>query len=482
MNGSSTFGLITTLLLLSILTTSEYHHHTNDDAEICPGSWSPDSNPPAGASHFTINSFRDDVELRNKGKTNETLSAVPPVREWLMRTCPMEIFMHNCYYHGSDRARRIDEREWISTSPDCKPFWPLSFLTTFQNKTIIIAGDSTAEQLWSALVCSLWVAHQPRVGVDWAYFHGMNEWKDARICPLKDIQCVHKDGIAIFEEVKLTIQVLSVAKYEPNLFTSLVQKYYLTSSDIVLLNFGLHYWDGEEQYKADINAMSREYEETMRGKPSPRWFFFESFQQHYGTMSPDNGYYNVSSSKFQQVCSPLRSLKIARETNWRRTLLRAHLHRDIPLIAITEGLLTQWDAHIDRDSAMLQHVVAIDCTHICHSSGAMRYILRMVYNTLLAHIPENELYGRQKSNAAYSAISTLSHEDESTYLPKYPFYRDGSLLGTKSSPTIYLMERGRKRMIWSGDIFLKHGWKFSSVFYVEKCLAEVVPDGPPVME
>ena len=65
---------------------------------------------------------------------------------------------------------------------------------------------------------------------------------------------------------------------------------------------------------------------------------------------------------------------------------------------------------------------------------------------------------------------TLLEEKESASQP----YPDGSLLRFHASKQIYLIEKGSKRLIVSGQVFANHGFDFGDVIVLND--AEVLND------
>jgi len=59
---------------------------------------------------------------------------------------------------------------------------------------------------------------------------------------------------------------------------------------------------------------------------------------------------------------------------------------------------------------------------------------------------------------------------------------DGDIVKTKNSPAIYIIENGLKRAVWSADIFLKLGYKWSNVITVSDKLLSLHLDGEPISQ
>jgi hypothetical protein len=147
---------------------------------------------------------------------------------------------------------------------------------------------------------------------------------------------------------------------------------------IILVSFGLHYnkdngkniqeidnghyFNHMQLFLLDCQAM------LSNSNSSLKVYFIQTFFQHFS--NSENGYYNGSSN----ACASFVDDDVAAEKDWRNRIADLLLiPAKIPIIRISSGLKSQWDAHMGHG----------DCTHYCYPSGVFTYIMDVLYNSLL---------------------------------------------------------------------------------------------------
>lgn len=121
-----------------------------------------------------------------------------------------------------------------------------------------------------------------------------------------------------------------------------------------------------KNFQADYEAIVSDSESRLKAI-----YFLENFPQHFPT---ENGYFN--GDLISPICREV-SEHSDHQNDWRsRTIDTVLLPVKIPVIRLTKKLLSQWDAHVEKD-----------CTHFCYPSGIFTYILDIIFTSL--SIPVN---------------------------------------------------------------------------------------------
>ena len=119
-------------------------------------------------------------------------------------------------------------------------------------------------------------------------------------------------------------------------------------------------------------------------------FYLQTYPQHFRSGSRKAGYWEDKvepSERRAKRCAPFRDINIAHKHDWRNRIADTYLmNTTAPIIRVSEGLYSQFDAHVDGDSTLIPFD-GPDCTHYCLHSAAFDYIHLMTYNHLLLHVP-----------------------------------------------------------------------------------------------
>mmetsp|Transcript_21625 Transcript_21625/g.36222 ORF Transcript_21625/g.36222 Transcript_21625/m.36222 type:complete len:249 (+) Transcript_21625:587-1333(+) len=248
---------------------------------------------------------------------------------------------------------------------------------------------------------------------------------------------------------------------------------------MLVMNFGLHYKSeiGEQKLRQDMEQLSKDID-TISLTHLPKLFFLETVPQHF-QYSPVNGYYQPGQTNAS--CHPLSDVRVAAEYDWRNKYIDEFLGNDprVQIIRIAETLRDQSDAHVGYGQ---------DCTHWCFQSGAMRYMIRKVYNALLS--ADN----RVSPSVAYEGslldidsmsptVNTSGWKEVMPYVPDYSIYKDGTLLRFYDDRVVYYVENKTKRAIHSINVFLRRGWDLVDDVEVltDPFPLDILPSGPALI-
>jgi len=312
------------------------------------------------------------------------------IKKWQLKACPAEQFAHNCFYRGDvEKALSLYTRQYVFVSPQCHSFLPTRFLSSMTNKNIIFIGDSIMMQIWQMLVCTLHDKTKTELDIAW----GTVSNYAPSLCPLGPKHChlqIHENAsaVAFFPHYNFTFTIhwLAGTEYKFGKLASILRLHKINyNNSFVILSFGV--W---HNYVKDFIKAVEELGRELNINPPLRQVLtiLESTPQHYGG---ENGYYN-----FQKQDGPQKSCfstNIYNETlDWRNHFLNKIADSySIPVIRISKGLQSQWDAHLSRDSVSKKFLSEfLDCSHWCAPSGVFRYIFDMMYNSLLKNFQLEE--------------------------------------------------------------------------------------------
>lgn len=376
---------------------------------------------------------------------------------WFSEVCPTQTTLHSCYYHGNvTLARILERRSWVTTDSKCASFHPMEFLELIRNRRIIIIGDSMLTQMWQALTCILYGATEQKLYVHWAKM-----WRCNSItCPGGSEQ--HSNcygGVMRFPFVNATIIDKKMYKYTKEYFFGTLRRLKLSSRDVVLINFGMHY-NVEKEYQRVISQFANDLkDEKKAGLPLHHAAFLETTPQHYAN---GNGYFS-SGQEYGNSCVPLQQPGNQAQLDWRNRIVHSVFtdQSSLQIIQLAFGLYSQFDAHVALEPYPTPPW--LDCTHWCFPSGALRYLTLIIFNGI------RRLIGKASYDRIQDAYSNIALLD----------YPDGSLI-KGSSRTIYLMKDQKKCQFADFNAFRRMGFDVSNVASVPDQDLDKIANGPDI--
>lgn len=485
--------ILLALLLLLILTRHECYGHNNKNELYCQGHWE------------TLRSMEQHPYPIRAGRTpkqanNTELGYKPWDQPWFWEACPAQTTLHSCHFHGNKtHADLLERRVWVTTDPSCMEFTPLEFLELLRDRRLIILGDSLITQLWQSLVCALHGTAENKLYVHWAKMWRCNE-----------VTCPHDEekhsncygGIARFPTANVTIINKKMYKYTKDLFVSTLRRLKVTSRDIIIVNFGLHYLD-EAEYLSTIESFHQEFQQNP-DLSSLSVSFFETSPQHYPAK---NGYF-VQGEQFKNQCKPLTLMPVNNNKessnnnypsylapeDWRNLVVHKVFSKatstgssNMRIIPLAHGLYSQYDAHVALEPYPTPPW--LDCTHWCFPSGAVRYYMLHLFNGIRRMIGKDQLNSRmahyhsdtfahhnQKSSGTNSN-SNNNNNDLATIQSMLIGYPEGSLL-RGSGRSIYIIKNQRKCEFGNFDAFKKLGLDLANVVKIADSDLDDIPTGP----
>lgn len=345
---------------------------------------------------------------------------------WKAFSCPFESIAHNCYVGESDRARRVENRIWLTHDKNCKPFHPADFLSSLRGRHLYFMGDSVMMQVWQNLMCTLYLTTEIEYHINWI-IHSNKLVFNSLNCPFAELQCHlaidegRRSGYAHFPVFNTSISYLWYTKdtFEADDIESIFEYYDILPHDIVIFNYGIHSYQDWEKVKRQLlayhTAVNQYHEEQAKQQEeyaSPHhlntlFFFLETFPQHFTNTLNGNGYYYFPHAG--QHCVPHTSLRLKQyELDIRNRIAdEIFLHREtdtaeeskgegvrslrkshIPIIRIVEEVSSQYDAHGEGLDNMMINInykdprFNADCTHWCAQAAVFQYVHRVIYNNI----------------------------------------------------------------------------------------------------
>lgn len=422
--------------------------------------------------------------------------------KWRAESCPFEDTVFSCNFNDRDgRADMVKNRRWIPENPQCKPFSPPAFLEVIRNRQVVLFGDSTMRQTWKTIACSLYNVHLPEQEGKGSIPRFYARWREVGgyasnhlVCPLYPKQCVIDVGIGLFDGYNSVFRLMEMHEgfYKSGMLQTLVKEMYLTSDDVIVINFGLHYNSddliGNPAMHKDLEHFRHDVIDL--GSRCPHIFFQESFPQHFTRAEGNNGYYTSKKGFHQSRCSAIENITFAQQYDWRNTMLDKVLRRMAPtdlvesnsmnssveqernvnIVRLAKGLITQWDAHLDHDNPYNRFSTTGDCTHYCSTSGALRFVVQQLYNSLHHHLHKYSV--SRRSNDSIDG-------NDGYFLPDWPILKDGTLIRYHLDREVYYIEHGTKRLVYNANVFFQHGWDFGDVKVVkDPMILDILPTGP----
>lgn len=306
-------------------------------------------------------------------------------KELLMESCPVELFIQNCRYHGiSDRSNILLNRKWIpENSSNCIPYKSSNFLSLLRNKKLYMLGDSVMHQVWTTLFCSLYNKQRIIYDIRWLYYDHKN------ICLFRNgYHCSYHTSLNVsyFHDIITNTTVYfgwlsPILTPKSSYIKTIIDIGNLNHNDIILINIGAHYNYGQQfLYKNHLDLIRSEVNklDITSNHIIPTIFFMETFPQHFDSIY--NGYFSDKLNSRQ--CKSINNTRLINiNWDWRNILAKSHFNNTvITLLSISNVLYSQYDAHIARDSLLTK---TNDCTHYCYESDVFRYVHTVIYNEIL---------------------------------------------------------------------------------------------------
>ena len=213
-----------------------------------------------------------------------------------------------------------------------------------------------------------------------------------KTCPGGAVHCHTGAGSVSFPEYNTKIEATFNNLYSKGWVSGFLNWKGCKAGDIVLLNFGLHYND-HNQYNNMMKILAHDINTYLNSTQHGYLLYMQTFPQHFRIGSKKAGYYTPHEDQGEgseisgKRCAPYHDINIAHRHDWRNRIADTYLkNTTIPIIRVSEGLYSQFDAHVDGDSTLTPFNRA-DCTHYCLHSAAFDYVHMMTYNHLLLHVP-----------------------------------------------------------------------------------------------
>jgi hypothetical protein len=110
------------------------------------------------------------------------------------------------------------------------------------------------------------------------------------------------------------------------------------------------------------------------------------------------------------------------------------------------------------------YYVPFDCTHWCFPSGADRYMLLMLYNTLFRRVDVTQW-------------KVLNQENLTEDKLKGTGLMEGDLVKSSRQREIYLIQNGQKRLFNSWDAFAGRGYSLDKVKMIDETMLNKIEIG-----
>jgi hypothetical protein len=463
----------------------------------CGSSSKAQDNVLCGGHWETLQSMEQHSYSIKAGRTpkqanNSVLGYTPWNQPWFWEACPTQTTLHSCHFHSNKtHADLLERRVWVTHDASCLEFAPLEFLQLLRDRRLIIIGDSLLTQLWQVLICALHGTAENRLYVHWAKMWRCNEVT----CPNdREVHSNCYGGVSRFPTFNVTIINKKMYKYSKDYFFGTLQRLKVTSRDVILVNFGLHY-NEEKEYSHAIESFNQDIQESSI-LTTAKLAFFETSPQHYPT---SNGYFKQGDQNGNQcqafsydTSSAVNSYIASHD--WRNEIIQRVFRSSassstsaapVRVIPLAHGLYSQHDAHVAIEP--YPSPPWLDCTHWCFPSGALRYFILHMYNGLRKVIGKETLTsGNKQPSAHYHSdsfaqphihYSKNSKAGNDLSLIQALGYPDGSLL-KGSGRSIYLIKGQQKREFGSFDAFRNMGLDSSQVVKISDEELDEIPLGP----
>ena len=322
-----------------------------------------------------------------KGRRCSNMFSSDDYLSWRASSCPGESYFGTdcCRYRDRDRAERIMRRDFVlHANSSCTRYDPKAFVDLFNNRNVVLIGDSVFTQLWTSLACDLYHYDDGAVfDVTWQPIP-----KEIH-CPFEDNnkQCSHAErGHVLLPKANNASLILHHWDWWYKAGSAHKHLSKVKDGDVVIMNIGLHYNEyaskpatspDRSDFESGITSLFNDLSSIHKNLSL---FFMETTPQHYGGSNRANGYYSGNDGDDHR-CVPLGNMSLFNELDWRNIILRRHVPPHVTIIQVP-GLLSQYDAHFDSDTTTTSNKVDMDCTHWCSQGSALEYLKLMVFNAL----------------------------------------------------------------------------------------------------
>lgn len=415
---------------------------------------------------------------------HDPLEAKGSNAKWLEQACPAQMAVYTCYFHGNvTRARELEMRRYVphpptaptppssSSDEQCHAFHAIELLELLRNKHVVFIGDSILTQLWVSLVCLLGPLTQTQLSIHWGRMFHCNDIT----CPAGDSNehSLIGNSWAYLPSSNTSFVLEIVPEYNLKAIQHIYSTHRLTATDLVIMNFGVHY-NKQEEFGHAIGAFMRGVVgEMYKHQPQPidmeagadgsredqaAWkshlppiLYFQTAPQHFGG---ESGYYQGKDSNVTN-CEPV-SARI-KDIDWRNRILDEHLgtndsNSPVHLVRTADALYSQYDAHVASNPYPSE---PMDCTHWCFPSGIFNYLQLMLYN----------------------AVYRLADHSVGGYGFYGPELREGDLVKRHGAAEVYLLSNGQRRPFDSLQAFVSRGYDFSNVITIAGHALNEIPLG-----
>lgn len=470
-------------------------------------------NDPQCAGYWKVETHRENAYLFRAARHHQRDAE----QNFLLSACPAQTASHSCYYNqpndkvynNTSRADLLERRVWVANgdnegiSSSCRHFHPLETILLLRNRRIIMLGDDTMGQIWQSLVCALSAKGTSSSGTASSMVPSLQiQWTKNKV--FTNIL----SGEASFAKFNISLlykrisnrnirsnnvrnstnkissphaQILNLLSDQATYFkkrgyNNSASAYKLLSGDILLINIGASF-NNKQSYEFALETLNKSIVNYFKTRRDIRISFIETAPQHYRTY---DGYFssrNDTSLKANNSTANCFPLTKSNPTDWRNDIAYRIFgsHSIVHYIALAHGLYSEYDAHVadshlsSYSSHSLGHsshkAHVADCTNWCFPSGALNYMLRILYNGL------------------YTMLNGIEHSSDASVVKKYNLlelmgFYDG-LVVKGPGKALYKVESGKKRPFGSWAAFVKGGHDLSQVLTLpEEDLAELELGAP----
>lgn len=404
-----------------------------------------------------------------------------------------------------------------NSTDQCMPFWPLEFLSLVRDRRVFFVGDSIMGNLFISLLCALYHTSEAVYRVNFVKLYHC----DNVLCPLNEAKHSYNRGGAITFHATNTTLTYTMINSPSKDVAGVLERYGVTSGDILVLNPGLHFND-KDKYRNAMETLKESLQSLKTSTPErfPIIFYNEITPQHFPDMP--NGYYAQITENYSgtRICKPFydptnsSSVRAAHAQDWRNRIMEDVLASliskgDVTVIPIASALYDQYDAHLGTSPF---YYVPFDCTHWCFPGNVDRYMQLMLFNGILRklrtivpngskhHVKATDTKQTANSKNSTSATTPIRARPPSTLELEQmlqPAYvndeswqsalvsslglKAGDIIGVKSQRAIYMLDNaGRKCVFNSWDAFVRRGFDVSQVKQLSVDDFVLIPDGPPL--
>lgn len=163
--------------------------------------------------------------------------------------------------------------------------------------------------------------------------------------------------------------------------------YHMSSSDILLINFGLHFPKNIQRYKHLIHRLADEYSVLIRNSSSnvPKVIWRETSAQNFkneNKKSDFSGYFVSKAST--NTCGPIKDHNYAmafKQDVRNRIADQIFGKAGIPIMRVNNASLPEWFQHVGYQNRTDMDGIE-DCTHYCQPSGVFYHWREVFFNII----------------------------------------------------------------------------------------------------